>query len=67
MSLVTTDSVLMSSWSAIVDLPWSMWAMMEKFRIREVGTYRQRTSAVVSAVLTVITRFVPIDQLWLLR
>ena len=30
-------SVASSSRSASVDLPWSMWAMMEKLRIRRVG------------------------------
>ena len=32
-SLTMTVLVWMSSWSASVDLPWSMWAMIEKFRI----------------------------------
>ena len=38
MSLSCTVPVLMSSWSASVDLPWSMCAMMEKFLIRSGGT-----------------------------
>ena len=39
MSRVATAPVLMSSWSANVDLPWSICAMIEKLRIRSVGTY----------------------------
>lgn len=39
MSRVATAPVLMSSWSARVDLPWSICAMMEKLRMRSVGTY----------------------------
>lgn len=38
MSLSATVPVLMSSWSARVLLPWSMWAMIEKLRILAVGT-----------------------------
>jgi hypothetical protein len=33
MSRIATVPVRSSSRSARVDLPWSMWAMMEKFRI----------------------------------
>ena len=38
MSLSATVLVLMRSWSAKVDFPWSMWAMMEKLRMFDVGT-----------------------------
>ncbi len=41
MSLFSTVSVLISSWSAMVDLPWSMCAMMEKLRILSGGTCAQ--------------------------
>ena len=40
MSLSATVPVLMSSWSARVLLPWSMWAMIEKLRIFAVGTWK---------------------------
>mmetsp|Transcript_1138 Transcript_1138/g.2694 ORF Transcript_1138/g.2694 Transcript_1138/m.2694 type:complete len:254 (+) Transcript_1138:1643-2404(+) len=39
MSRAATVLVLRSSWSANVDLPWSMWAMMLKFLIFFTGTF----------------------------
>lgn len=41
MSRFSTVSVLISSWSASVDLPWSMCAMMEKLRTRSGATCGQ--------------------------
>ena len=38
MSLSATVSVFMSSWSANVDFPWSMCAMIEKFLMLHGGT-----------------------------
>src|SRR5688500_7218772 len=37
MSFDETVCVISSSRSARVDLPWSMWAMMQKFRVRDGG------------------------------
>ena len=45
MSRFSTVSVLISSWSARVDLPWSMCAMMEKLRTRSGGTCGGREAA----------------------
>lgn len=40
-----TVLVWMSSWSASVDLPWSMWAMIEKFRMYFGGTCHAQVHA----------------------
>jgi hypothetical protein len=50
--------VFSKNWSARVDFPWSMWAMMQKFRMFAVGvgiaTLRSRKT--VTAILAARAR-----------
>ena len=58
MSRLATVPVSCSKRSARVDLPWSMWAMMQKLRIRETGASvmqrRNPVSGPESVVATIL-------------
>src|SRR5262245_22183506 len=62
MALSSTTPVTCSIRSASVDLPWSMWAMIEKLRIN-AGSVRLGCGAVVGGTGTVVL----IVRIWLGR